>query len=186
MREIQMFGALWHRLRGRRLVPAGARTIDYAGGLAAPLLVAVAAAVIEIVAGELLVPWLWLRLVLLAIGAYGLLWVLGLLAATRVYPHAVGPAELRLRFACFTEVVVPLIKLGAVRKEFCGRHERMIEVDGGTLSFASLGTTGVLVELTEPHEVDLGKRGRHRIERIRLHADDPAAAVAVLSGARLP
>ncbi|GAA2803911.1 hypothetical protein [Crossiella cryophila] len=183
---MRVFGALWLGLRGRRAVPAGARTIGYAGGLTLPLVIMVVLAVVEIAAGELLVPWWWLRLVLLVPGVYGLLWVLGFLASTRVYPHAVGPAELLLRFACLTEVAVPLGKVGAVRKELCGRHEQSIEVEAGTLSFAVLGTTGVVVELTEPHEVDLGKRGRHLIERIRLYADDPAAAVTILSGARLP
>lgn len=186
MRELKVFGALWHGIRGRRVLPPDARAIGYAGGLALPMGILVVLGVVEIVAAELLVPWLWLRLVLLIAGLYGLLWVLGLLAATRVYPHAVGPAELRLRFAVLTEVVVPLAKLGAVRRELCGSHDGMVEAGDGTLSFAVNGTTNLVLALTEPHRVDLGRRGSHSIERIRLYADDPDAALRLLDAVRLP
>lgn len=96
-------------------VPAGATALrhDRAGRPVGLLLLGMS--VVELAAFELLVPWRTLRLVLLVLGGYSLLAVLGLLAAEAVRPHVVTGRHLLLRSGLSAQVRVPLDAIVSAR-----------------------------------------------------------------------
>lgn len=57
----------------------------------------------EIVAIELFVPWPWLRVILLALGVWSLLFIIAALVVSRTHPHLLTKDELVLRL--YTRVV---------------------------------------------------------------------------------
>ncbi|MFG2037522.1 hypothetical protein [Dactylosporangium sp. NPDC048998] len=174
--ELRLYHALFDAVRGRR--PRAA--IAYGGRLRGLLVGMTAVSVVELFVVEVVVPWPAARWALLILGAYGLLWVAAFLAATVSRPHTVTDDAVRLRFAVFHDIEVPLRHLEDARRALRGSHRRTVEVDGEELSVSVLGTTNVLLLLSEPSEVDLGRPGRHRISRIRLYADDPPHALELL------
>ncbi|MGI5239848.1 hypothetical protein [Dactylosporangium sp. CA-139066] len=176
-RELRIFAAIGRALRRRREVGADERAVAYGGQLRPLLIGVVALSAVEIAAVELLVPWAVVRWVLAVLGAYGLLWAVGVACSVYTRPHTIGPDGLRLRFAAFTELDVPARRLVPAGTAPRGSHRRTVEVDGGTLSFSVLGQTNLAVRIEPPAELGLGRAGRHRIDTVRFYADDPAAAL---------
>ena len=62
---------------------------------------------VEIFVVELLVPWAWLRWVLLIAALYGVLWFGGLIASLKVLPHRLEAGGVRLRHGNLAEVLIP-------------------------------------------------------------------------------
>jgi hypothetical protein len=69
---------------------------------------------IEIPAAHLLLPWRTARSVMLGIGVYALLWMVGMVASLRVHPHVVGDRGLRLRRGITLDVTIPWEVVAAV------------------------------------------------------------------------
>lgn len=178
--EIQVWVALYRRLRRRPNIAPGATAFGYGGAMRFPLVGLTVVSMVEVVAVELIVPWPPVRWLLVLLGGYGMVWLLGFVASMWVNPHTVGPAELRLRFGFFADLAVPTALLRSARRELTGSHRETVEYEDGTLSVSVLGVTDVCVELTEPYPVDLGRAGVRPVHRVRLHADDPRAAVRAL------
>jgi hypothetical protein len=136
--------------------------------------------VIETVAVHLLVPWPTLRWVLLAVSAYGLLWVVGLAFSLRQHPHVLRGDELLLRFGHFRTTRVPLAGLAGVRRDVRTEHKRNVELCDGTLSLSVVGETAVELAFAPGTEVEV--RGRvERVPQVRFFADDSRAAVRILN-----
>ena len=57
---------------------------------------------------ELRAPRVWLRISLLALGHYALLWIFGLYASLVTLPHRLEENGLRLRYGALAEGFVPL------------------------------------------------------------------------------
>lgn len=56
---------------------------------------------------HLILPWHTARVITLGLGAYGLLWMVGILASLKVHPHLVGPTGMRIRSGLSYDVTVP-------------------------------------------------------------------------------
>lgn len=72
--------------------------------------------IIEVVALELILPWESVRRVALVLGIWGVLWVVGLLAAPAVHPHLVGPSGLRVRNSTTLDAHVPWSDVAVIRR----------------------------------------------------------------------
>ncbi|MFD2393251.1 hypothetical protein ACFSSF_04620 [Dietzia aerolata] len=92
--EARTVASLGRWIARRPDVPRGAVAIGYSRGTLGMPLMMVAAALIELVAIHLLVPWPTVRLVLDLLGVYALIVVLGWLAGRIVRPHLVVGGEL--------------------------------------------------------------------------------------------
>jgi hypothetical protein len=181
--EFHILAALFRLVTRRRDVARGETAIPYGDSVRILMIGLIVVSAIEVIVMELIVPWPTIRLVLFIVGIYGLMWMIGFAAAVSVRPHTIGPRELRLRFGYLADVRIPVEKLASARKNLKGSHRKTLEYADGTVAVAVMGVTDVCVELREPHDVDLGRRGIHRISRIRFRADDPAAAVQAISKA---
>ncbi len=163
-------------------VPAGSAPFGYHQQLVAPGLVLAGLSAVELVAVDVLVPWpwTWLRLVVLAVGVWGLLVTLGVGAAATAYPHLVTGEGLRVRAGAGVDLTVPWDAVAGVRRVRCAHAgARAARVDDGVLSVGVGGATTVAVALTRPLTAHL-LRGAAAVTAVHLHADDAAGLVAAV------
>jgi hypothetical protein len=91
----------------RPKVPAGAVGFSYYQPVLAILIVFAALSAVEIVVLDLIVPpWAHIRIPLLILSVWGLIYMLGFLFGMLTRPHAIGPSGIRARYG--TEIDVPL------------------------------------------------------------------------------
>lgn len=136
--------------------------------------------IIEIPAVHVLIPWEWLRIVMLLISIWGLEWMFGLVASLKTNPHTVGPAGLRLRNGVTLDLTVPWELIDSVRtiREFPESNRQLIETDTGPmLQLVQGNQVNLLLTLKEPTVVQL-RACQAEVSHIRLYADDPVAFAA--------
>ncbi|PWW23336.1 hypothetical protein JD79_02510 [Geodermatophilus normandii] len=180
--EIGTWRSLWRWVRRRPDVPAGADAFPYASAVTPVLWTFVVLSAVEIPLVDWLLPWRSLRIALLVLGVYGLLWMVGLLASMRVYPHTVGDGGLRVRSGTTVDVRVPWEEIAAVRarrRSVEGSRTVVVEESGEhrAVSVTVLSSTQVDVELRSPLVLPLARTGGRPVTELRLAADDPAALV---------
>ncbi|WP_148573186.1 hypothetical protein [Nocardioides caldifontis] len=192
--ELALYRSLVRWVARRPDVPAGATAIGYSR-LAGPMLwlwifgSATEVVVVEVVLRQVDQPWAEaIRLPLLALGVWGVLWMLGMLASYRVRPHLLTPTELHARSGARTRLAVPLHAVVATRLV---EHElpgvvRSLHVEDGTALVGVSSRTNLELVLTGPTTVP-SSAGELTVSRVGLWVDDPREVAAVLkprSGAR--
>jgi hypothetical protein len=180
-REIRVFGSLARKVRRRPDIPAGATALRYGAAMRPLLWCMIIVSIVEVGVVELIVPWATLRWILVILGVYGLIWVLGFAASFTVNPHTVSSAALRLRFAFLADITIPAELLASASRNVSGGHRHTVEPADGELALSVMGYTDVVVELTEPYAVDLGRKGTAQVSRVRFQADQPAEAVSLIN-----
>ncbi|SNS46674.1 hypothetical protein SAMN04488107_2684 [Geodermatophilus saharensis] len=180
--EMGTWRSLWRWVRRRPDVPPGAEAFPYASAAAPVLWTFVVLSAVEIPLVDWLLPWPSLRVALLVVGGYGLLWMIGLLASMRVHPHVVDGAGLRVRSGSAVDVRVPWEAITAVRvrrRSVEGSRTVVVAEEGGrrAVSVTVVSSTQVDVELRTPTVLPLARTGGRPVDELRLAADDPAALV---------
>lgn len=186
--EVAVYRALARWVVRRPEVPAGAEPIGYAQ-LVAPMLwlwifgSATEVVVIEVVLRHIDAGWAEaIRLPLLILGIWGLLWMVGMLAAYRVRPHLLTEEQLRLRAGLRTWVDVPreaVVSARAVEHELPSTI-RSLHHEEGLLLVGVSGRTNLEVVLTGPVPLASAK-GELVAERVGLWVDEPRAVAARLA-----
>jgi hypothetical protein len=185
-RAVEVERGTWRSLarwvRRRPDVSPGAEAFPYASAVAPVLWTFVGLSAVEIPLVDWLLPWPSLRIALLVVGVYGLLWMVGLLAAMRVHPHTVDAEGLRVRNAAWVDVRIPWSDIAAarVRRRSVEGSRTVVVTDEGrrrAVSVAVAGSTQVDVELRTPLVLPLARTGGRPVAELRLAADDPAALV---------
>ncbi len=178
--ELALYRSLARWIVRRPDVPAGATPIGYAQ-LAGPMLwlwifgSATEVVVIEVVLRQVGTGWAdVLRLPLLAIGIWGLLWMLGMMAAYRVRPHLLTDDRLRIRNSARTWVDLPLEAMAATRTV---EHElpgivRALHHEDGLLLVGVSSRTNLEIVLTGPTVLRTSK-GESTADRVGLWVDEP-------------
>lgn len=172
-----------HRERGR---------FGYTSGtLVMPVCVMVLLA-LETVVVHLVVPWAWLRLILLLLNMYAVMLVASVLIGRVANPHQVAGDVLRLRFGRHVVAEVPLASLEG--STVVRRHHTWLAVTGTdgaarrdappAVHLANQFGTNVRLRLEQPALVrvprHLGPDQRHLVDEMHLMVDDPAALLAAL------
>ncbi len=142
---------------------------------------------IEILIGELLIPWSWLRLAVLILALYGCLWVVGLYASLVTMPHIVGVAMLDLRYGILGEIRVPFDAIAALtqdRRSSPNQREGLaVDRQGTTASLSIGGQTQVRIALRQPVRLRGLLRDHQITAGIDLAVDDPRGFVAAVRAA---
>lgn len=145
MTELRLYAAILPWLLRRKDVPAGAEPWPYAA-LSAPLLwLWIFGSATEVVVFHLIIPWDAVRLVVDVISIWGLIWMVGLLAAYRVRPHLLLPDELRVRNSVQHDVRVPTRRIvsAAAREKDLPSSMRSLDVEAdGDAHHVSVGVSG--------------------------------------------
>ncbi len=168
----------------RRTDVSGQETaIPYAGPLLPVLVAVLVVDGIGIVVLHLLLPWPAVRLAMLVVGVLGLVWLAGFLAGLRVYPHAVGPDRLRIRFGALREYRIRPADVTAVyRQQRSWDISGMTAVLDGDLVVPVTNGTTVVVELAPGISVGTSRLDETvDVRRVYFAADDPAAAVRAIA-----
>lgn len=188
--EARTFASLGRWVARRPDVPDGAVAIGYSRGTLGVPVALVIAALIELVAVHLLIPWPIVRLVLDLLGIYGLLMVLGWLAGRIVRPHLLTADHLVLRSGPHVCARVPVDAIAAVRRDrrLSPTNAEIVTDPGGGTALALPGPDGtsVSIDLARPVAASVpgypwSRLEPHEVTGLRLHVDDSGATVRALA-----
>lgn len=184
--EINIYTSLLRWVLRRPSVPPGAAPIGYARLVTPVLALWIFGSAIEIPVAHLLIPWHGVRIAVLILGVWGLLWMIGLLAGLRSYPHLLASDLLRVRNGPMHDIAIPLAAIAQVSSREKNLPSSMWVLqpettDAGVhLNVAMSGQVNVHVALRQPLRVAT-RKGSMTITAISLWADEPRQLVARLS-----
>jgi hypothetical protein len=165
---------------------AGARTFGYAGPVTPVLIAFILISAIEIPVVVLLLPWNSARRILAALGAYGVFWMIALLASLRVHPHVIDDAGIRIRYGLGVDYRIPwdaVASAEASRSSRSSGRSGKPQLDesraGRILHIPITSVTNVAVSLRGPISLPLTRDRREEVTEIRFFVDDPRAFVAL-------
>ncbi|HZJ07727.1 MAG TPA: hypothetical protein VFD59_20020 [Nocardioidaceae bacterium] len=190
MMELKLYSALLVCCLRRKDVPAGSEPWGYAQ-LASPVLwLWVFGSATETVAFHfILLPWDRVRLVVDIISLWGLVWMLGLIAAYHIRPHLLSDHELRIRNGVYHDIEVPRRAVAAAAAKEADLPSAMVAFhrepheDGDHLSVGVSGRTNLTLRLHQPTTIETAK-GVFSATTVSLWADDPRALAARLNQTR--
>jgi len=183
--ELGGYVAIYRFVFRRPRVPAGAQAFSYHQPVILLLGVIVVVSVVELVALDLLLRrWEAVRIPLLVLSLWGVVWMLGLLFGMLTRPHAVGPEGLRARYATEIDLALPWAEVTGVAARTRRDQDKqpMVTVDdagGGVLHLRMQHETNLEVRLAEPRTFSL-PNGPETVGQIDLWADDPQAFLAAV------
>lgn len=145
---------------------------------------------VEILLFELLIPWAWLRWVLLILAIYAVVWIFGLYASLVVLPHRLESDGLRVRYGVLNEVVIPyerIVRVEVEPRRTPGGREGLIFPEGETgVAYLSIGgRTHLRIEVAEPVQFKSLTGLSQPIDVVYFAANDPDRLGAALRD-RLP
>ncbi|MDR1186910.1 MAG: hypothetical protein LBK95_05565 [Bifidobacteriaceae bacterium] len=189
--ELGTFANLARWARGRRNGRAPDASIHaYTKGMFMLPVVFAALSAVEVVVIELIVPWQWLRLTLLALTVYGVALLLGMLAGRVVNPHLVTDREVVLKLGSHEVARIDRADIAAVtaNRRFSPVNP---EIRDGQAVLATFEGTNVELRLRRPVNACLPTwLGRATepgpVTVVRLNLDDPCEFVGALSRAESP
>ena len=181
--EIRSYQSIYRFVFRRPRVPAGARGFRYHQPVFAIMIVFIVVSAVELVAVDLIVRrWPAIRIPLLVLSVWGLVWMLGFLFGMLTRPHAVGPDGIRIRFGA--EVDLPInwkaVDAVAVQKRHVEGRQPKVTVDEqgeATLHLRIANETNLRIELDRAYEQRLPS-GRETVSVIECYAEDPKAFLA--------
>lgn len=177
--EPRLFACLWRWARRRK--PTADHVFPYAkrSPLGALVVVVLVTAPVEILLIELLLPWAWLRWLLVIGSVYAALWLLGLYASLQVLPHEAGQRGLTLHYGLFNRVTIPWGMIDSVTLERGtppkGQDGLTLDPATGRAWLAVGGRTDLRLDLREPVTVDRLRGATPPITTLHVAADDPEA-----------
>ena len=184
--ELRLYAALLRWLLRRRDVPPTAQPWPYAA-LSAPVMwLWIFGSAAETVVFHLIIPWEAVRLAVDVVSVWGLIWMVGTLAAYRIRPHLLMPDELHVRNSVNHDVRVPTAAVvsAAAREIELPSAMRSLQVDESDgacqVSIGVSGRTNVVLAL-QPGTALRTAKGDVAADTVRLWVDDPRAFVAALN-----
>ena len=181
--EVSGYASLLRLLLRRPRVPAGAEGFTSHRPDLPILVVITVVSAVEVVAVDLIVHrWASVRLPLLVLGIWGLVFMLGLLAGMVTRPHAVGPEGIRVRTATEIDFALAWDDIHTITRRRALVQERRpmltTDADGGvTLHLRVQNETNIEITLHDPVPVGL-PNGRAFVSAVHLYTDDPGGFLA--------
>lgn len=176
--------SLYRWITRRPAVPDGATGFPYTSAQQPVIIAFIAVSAIEIPVAHLIIPWMWLKIIFLIIGVWGLGWMFGFLAGVRLGPHLIDEAGLRIRHGFTVDLAIPADAIGTVSQRLrsldSGKTLQQQDTAHGTAVIVAVTSqTNVELRLTRPITVEL-KTGPVKAIEIRCYADDPGAMAAAV------
>lgn len=181
--EAGVWRSLYHWARRKQIgVAPGDATFGYSSAAAPILWVFIVMSAIEIPLLHLIIPWPTVQVIFLVIGAWGLIWMVGLLASFHVHPHVISDRGVRIRNSLGVDVQIPWAEIRAIRpyrRTLASSATTVIDKDsrGDVAHIAVSSMTNVEIELHAPISVDLPKVDGP-VAAVRCYADDPTGFLA--------
>jgi len=178
--EVHCYRSIGRYVLRRPRVPHGAAAFSYHQPILLLLVVLIGVSAAEVVAVDLIVHrWASVRIPILVIGVWGLVWMVGLLLGMLTRPHAVGPDGIRVRCGPEIDIPVPWDEIASVsrRRPATGAKQPKVTVDDdgrATLHLRIGPETNVRLTLEQPTELRL-PHGLETVTVIDVFVDDPTA-----------
>ncbi|HWM09916.1 MAG TPA: hypothetical protein VNO82_11245 [Solirubrobacteraceae bacterium] len=154
-----------------------AQAFSYSRQIAPILWAFIFVSLIELPVVHLLIPWDGVRLVVLIVSVWGLLWMVGMLASMKVFLHLLDEHGLRIRYGWGVDIRVPREAIETVRaKRGSARTKQTVGVEGTVADVAVMNQTRVEVVLREPTTIALPD-GPRELTALHFYADDARAVV---------
>lgn len=185
---------VWARRRPLPLKP-GDETFGYLGVVRPILGIFIGLSVVEIPIFDLIVthvvPWPPARWIVLGLGIWGVLWMVGLFASMTIHPHVVGDTGLRVRVSSGIDIWIPWRDVEALRKRHrslpSGRSVQVEQEGDRRVLHLSVGSqTSIDVLLRRPTTFDLPTGRSAPMDELRLYADDPDGLLRSAQGTPAP
>jgi hypothetical protein len=178
--EVTLYLALGRWIARRPDVPSGTTPIGYSRLVAPMLWLWIFGSATEVVVLDVLLSRWWtpLRVPLLVLGVWGLVWMLGMMAAYRTRPHLLGEEALQVRDGIHARVDVRLDRIGSVRTV---DHDlpgllKSVHVEGegpDAVLLVGVGSrTNLELVLTAPTTLET-PHGPTTVSRVGLWVDEP-------------
>jgi hypothetical protein len=185
--EVTLYLALARWVARRPDVPAGTTPIGYSRLVTPMLWLWIFGSATEVVVLDVLLSRWWppLRVPLLVVGVWGLVWMLGMMSAYRTRPHLLGDTSLQVRDGIHARVDVPLERIAGVRSvdhELPGLLKSVhVEGDGdaATLLVGVGSRTNLELVLTGPSTLET-PHGPTTVARVGLWVVEPREVADVL------
>jgi hypothetical protein len=184
--EINIYKSLLRWVLRRPSVPPGCTPVGYAQMVTPVLVLWIFASAVEIPLVHVLVPWDGVRIPLLVLGVWGLIWMVGFLAGLRCYPHLLDGDALRVRNGPVHDIVVPFTEIAQVTTREKSLPSSMWVLqpepveDGVHLHVTVSGQVNVHLALRKPLTV-LTRKGRMTLTALSFWADEPRQMAERLS-----
>lgn len=119
-------------------------------------------------------PWPWIRYPFLVLGIWGVIYMIGFVAAYQKLPHTLTEDNLTLRAGPLAEYRIPRDKILAVKLDQQSyESNKSRQLLGERFALLMAGSTNVTVELSEALLIE--HRGEaHRITSFSFYLDEPA------------
>lgn len=176
--ELALYVALGRWVLRRPQVPAGKRAWGYSRDVTPVMWLWIFASALEVPLFHVITPWPPVRLFLLAVSVWGLMWMLGMLASLKVYPHLTDESGVRIRNGKLADLWIPWDRVAAAHRvdrdlPSSIRTHQPVETERGTdLQVGVSGRANVHLELVGPTEVTTPK-GPITVVAVTLLVDDP-------------
>lgn len=152
--------------------------------LGALVLLVILTAPVEILTLELLIPWAWLRWILLTLAIYGMIWLIGLYASLVVLPHRVADDGLWLRYGLLNEGFVPFAEIAEVahapRRVPDSRDGLRVSEREQAAYLTVGGRTDVTIALARPVSFRTAFGWTAPVVLVHVAVDDPTRFVSAL------
>lgn len=181
--ELRLYRSLFRWVTRRPDVPRDVEAFGYARAVTPVMWLWIFASAVEVPLVHLLVPWDAVRIGLLVIGVWGLLWMVGLLASLNVHPHLMSDTALRVRSGAAIDITIPwdaVASIAVQRRDLPSsiRTLQPRETKSGTdLQVGVSGQVNLHAVLCRPMTVPTPGASR-RITELSFWADDQRALVA--------
>ncbi|MFS0894453.1 hypothetical protein [Microbacterium sp. 179-I 3D3 NHS] len=185
--ELRVYSSIGRAVVRRPAVPKGGTGVAYHRPVMTILIIFIVLSAVEIPILDLIVhPWPAVRIPILILGIWGLTWMIGLLCAMLMRPHALGPDGIRIRSGLEVDVPISwddIASIAVAKRVDEPKRPRITLTDSGAEYAERMqDETNIEIELERPVAIRLPglhpKGGRHEVTRIRLWADDAPAFLA--------
>ena len=183
MFELRLYRSLFRWITRRPVVPsADVEAVGYSQAVTPIMLLWIFASAVEMVVVHLLLPWQTVRIILLIISAWGLIWMIGFLASLKVNPHLLSDTTLRVRHGATVDIAVAWDSIATIvyqRRDLPPsiRTMQFRETKSGTdLQVGVSGEVNVHAVLRHPLMVPTPS-GDKEITELSFWVDDPKAFV---------
>jgi len=180
MMEIRGYQSIYRFLFRRPKVPANAVGFSYYQPILAIMIVFVAVSAVELVVVDLIVRrWAYIRIPVLILSIWGLIYMLGFLFGMLTRPHAIGSAGIRARYGPDIDIPLSWDDIDSVTRRGATVQNKQprvtVDEDGqATLHLRMQNETNIEVQLRRPIEIRL-PQGPETISKVNLYPDEPQA-----------
>jgi hypothetical protein len=184
--ELRLYAAFLLWCCGRKSIPSGTEPWGYARLVTPMLWLWVFGSAVEVVVFHVIIPWDGIRLIVDIISVWGLVWMLGCLAANRTRPHLISDYELRVRSGVYHDLVIPREAIASAKTGEADLPSAMKMLhweerdSGGHLSIGVSGRTNATLHLHGPTPIVTAK-GVLIARTVSLWVDEPRTFAARLS-----